>query len=870
MPPTYNRQALHELLTAAFDNEDLSTLAFIVLPDVHNDFSPAMTSRTKIEMIVKEALRHGRVPDMLAYIEQKNPYQFQQFAPRLGQTTAETGIHFYSNADYGLEQGFTGRQAELTLLQHWLTDPQHPLLALIALGGTGKSALAWQWQRTLPEADSPPAIQYIVWWSFYETGSDVRQFLGEVLTFLGDPPPPNSNPRQQLNQLRLQLQTSPTLLVLDGAERLLRAYHSLNAPYQADEQGEEGEGEEALYARDCIDPLAEALLVALAQQKGSKTVLTSRMLPRALQGRSGELLQGVRRHDLTGLSLADAEQLFREAGIRASRAEVQAVAEPVGYHPLSLRLLAGYAAHDPHTPNDLRTTARYDPTTDLLGKRQHILTCAYDSLPPTAQDLLSRLAAFRSRVSWETIEPAFSTPVPLKRSWWKQLFAKRKKEIFPLWDKTSVQADLKRLEERGFLQCTRIPHNPAQYDLHPIVRRYAYDRLRNVAETHAQLVGYFEAVPKADKVQTLADLHPAIELYHHLTRAGRYDEALRLFHDHITTPLYFQLGAYQTEIELLRALFPDGESRPPRLQQEGDRAWTLNDLGNSYSAAGQPAAAVPLFEQVNAIYKKQGDKTNLAIGLGNLAQAAQMPIGTFRAAATNLRRRIALGQEVEDRRNEAIGHREYGRLLTLCGDETASTAELETALAQLTTEKDIQWQGIVWAYRAHAALLRGEAGAAQEAAREALRLTDEYARTSYPVERDYVRVHWLLGWAALAKGELAAAHQHLDEALRRCRAINLVEQEPTILLATARLARAEARLGDAEELAEEARLMAERAGYKPNLADIHNLLAQLALDRGAHPAARTHAQRAHDYAYCDGPPYAYQSALDEAQRLLTL
>ena len=97
-----------------------------------------------------------------------------------------------------------------------------------------------------------------------------------------------------------------------------------------------------------------------------------------------------------------------------------------------------------------------------------------------------------------------------------------------------------------------------------------------------------------------------------------------------------------------------------------------------------------------------------------------------------------------------------------------------------------------------------------------------------------------------------------------------MEQEPTILLATARLARAEARLGDAEELAEEARLMAERAGYKPNLADIHNLLAQLALDRGAHPAARTHAQRAHDYAYCDGPPYAYQSALDEAQRLLTL
>ena len=88
MPPTTNRQALHELLTAAFDNSDLTTLAFIVLPDVHSQFSPAMASRTKIEMILDGALRHGRIPDLLAYIERENHYQFQQCAPRLGQTTA--------------------------------------------------------------------------------------------------------------------------------------------------------------------------------------------------------------------------------------------------------------------------------------------------------------------------------------------------------------------------------------------------------------------------------------------------------------------------------------------------------------------------------------------------------------------------------------------------------------------------------------------------------------------------------------------------------------------------------------------------------------------------------------------------------------
>ena len=69
-------------------------------------------------------------------------------------------------------------------------------------------------------------------------------------------------------------------------------------------------------------------------------------------------------------------------------------------------------------------------------------------------------------------------------------------------------------------------------------------------------------------------------------------------------------------------------------------------------------------------------------------------------------------------------------------------------------------------------------------------------------------------------------------------------------------------------MAEEARLIAERAGYRLNLAEIHNLLAQLALEEGDRAAAREHAQQAKEYAFCDGPPYSYKVAYDEAERLL--
>jgi len=728
----------------------------------------------------------------------------------------------------------------LALLDDWYQqDWDHPFLAVIGLGGIGKSALTWDWlQRQLRQGQAPPLV---VWWSFYETDGTMDRLMAQVLAHFGDDPRQFMTLRATVDRVIFRLQTNPALLILDGAERLLRAYGSLGAAYQADETegGAAGAG-----MRQCIDPVTDTLLAWLAQPglTQATTLMSSRMFPQELTGRSGGLLAGVRRHDLTGLFPDDAQELFRQAGIQATRAEVIAVAEPVGYHPLSLRLLAQTAANDPQRPGDLRAAANYDPQADLLGKRQHILSRAYDSLPETARQTLSRLAAFRSSVGWETVDAV-------------------------LGDNPQTRQDLRRLEERGLLQCARTDDAAVHYDLHPIVRRYAYARLLNGREIHAQLVSYFKAVPRPEKVQTLADLTPLIEQYHHLTRSGRYDDARVFFRDRLHNPLYYQLGAYQVYAELLRALIPDGEARPPRLQDERAQAWTLNTLANSYSLVGRPAAARPLFEQQIAIREKQGDKKNTAIGLGNLAQQ-QIAIGSFTAAATNLRRSIVLCQEIEDRLQEAVAHQLYGRLLAFCGDAAGMVAELETALAPFVEERHAQGQGVCWLYHAQAALRQGDGRTAQTASQEAFRLVDEASRQSFPFERDYVEAHWLLGWAALAVGDYGEAQARLDEALRRCRAINMVKLEPAILLAQARLARTVGQNSISANSAEEARLAAERSGYRLHLADSHNLLAQLALDKSDPAAACAHAQQAYNYALCDGPPHAYQSALDEAQRLL--
>lgn len=380
------------------------------------------------------------------------------------------------------------------------------------------------------------------------------------------------------------------------------------------------------------------------------------------------------------------------------------------------------------------------------------------------------------------------------------------------------------------------------------------------------------AAPDEEKVQSLDDLAPIIERYRHMVQAGRFDEAQNLVRGRlIPDPLYYRFGAYGTCIELLRALFPDGEDRPPRLNGEGDRAWTLNELANSYSLSGQPRRAVPLFEMQIGIREKAGDKKNHAIGLGNLA-LDQVRLGQLKAAEGNLGRRIALCREVKNEFQEAIGHQELGRLLAYRGEYAQAATELETALDSFTRLGDSQAQCVGWAYRGLRALLMGDCPAALEAARQALNIG-----TSRQNERDRIRAEWLIGAAlvAVAGGEkgrkddlLTQAEGHLTDALTRCRKINLVETEPDILLSWARWHRANGNAAEARRQAEEALSIAERSEYRLVQADGHNLLARLALDEGDKAEARKEAEAGRERAFCDGPPYTYKPALDEAERIL--
>ena len=777
---------------------------------------------------------------------------------------------------YAMPPNFTGREDERCVLSGWLHggaqnaaisgwlngDPAHPMLVLRALGGFGKSALAWQW---LNHDVDPQRWPRTVWWSFYEGDASFESFVGATLHYLsgGKIEPPAQLTKTHVLAL-LQAQTQPgTLLVLDGIERLLRAFGGIGAAYQGDEVPHDEPSE-----RESIPPLADFFLKTIVTRPDirSKALLTTRLRPHALETREGQLLVGCREEVLDQMKPADAVEFFRAQGIRGHRAEIEEACAAYGYHPLSLRLLAGVIARDFQQPGDIAVARRISIADRQIQQQHHVLEVAYDSLTPARQQLLGRIACFRSPVKYEALKALAETTDATQRV-----------------PTGSLDEDLHDLIARGLLQHDRKAN---RFDLHPIVRRYAYDRLTSTDRTaaHLRLRDYFAAVPGPDKITRLEDLTPVIELYHHHVCAGQLDEARELFRDRLCpNPLYFQLGAYALIIDLLRPLFPEGEDHPPRLNDESAQAWTLNALANACSLSGQPRRAVPLFEQSNGFAEKQGHKQNLATGLGNVAHMALRPIGALRAAEANLRRSITLCLEIKEEFVEASGHKELGRLLALRGAWAEADKELTTALELNEKQGILQSQGLVWVYRAQLALLRlrlanlgrlspdlaREGKASLALASRGLKLADESARTRYPSERDYVRAHWLLGASHRVAGERDAAEPHLLEALERCRRINSVDAEADILIDLARLRATSGEAAEAKTLATEALAIADRCGYVLQAADAHLEQAGLALIAADPKAAQHHATEARRLATCDGPPdYTYKAAYEEAGALL--
>jgi tetratricopeptide (TPR) repeat protein/transcriptional regulator with XRE-family HTH domain len=774
--------------------------------------------------------------------------------------------HPYYAHPYALQHNFTGRTHERAMLTEWLFQGREPLVALVAFGGMGKSALAWTWVQEdvlcLGERTRPAGV---LWWSFYEREASFATFLNAAVTYVscGRLNPRNLSSQYEKTQALVDLlQQQHFLLVLDGFERELRGYANRPPSIQEELVQEETHGD----PRVCTDPYAGSFLRWIAAGSSvSKVLFTTRLFPREL-----DQVIGCRRVDVSGLDAEDAVRFCRAQGVQGTRSKIENVCQTYGYHPLAIRLLTGLIVHDPDQPGDVTVAAEYSPLPEMIQREHHILSESFDAMDPHLQQLLSRIAAFRAKVDFKMI-----------------------RRISPFESGGQLKRGLRELIERGFLSFDRVR---AVFDLHPVVRQYAYGRLQQKQEIHAILASHFQSIcglhlptdqteegqavgilrarsigsgiPSQGSVESLSLL---IECYHHSIGAGQFDRAFTLYAQHLANQLHHSLGAYPIIIELLQA-FLDNETAFSKLDRR-KQAWVLDALAQAYSATGNPEHAIHLLYDSIKIDRKLGEKERLASALWNLA-VQQLELGRLAASEQSLQESIATAEEITDLFDQAKAHQYFALLRSYQGLFEEASQHLQQALFLFKSIDEVAQEGAVWAYQSLCALLAGKYPEANVSARLARDLAEvkQY-------ERDVIRAEWLLGrtYTFLVQVEneraedyLQQAEWHLREALTRCRHIDMVDYEADLLLAWVHLHHLRGEQQQAQSCVTEALAIVNRADFRVLRADIHNAFAVLELEDDHKREAVQHAEAALVDATCDSESYCYKKAQNEARRILNL
>ena len=286
---------------------------------------------------------------------------------------------------------FVGRDAELAALHASWHDGFRGVLALVGLGGAGKTALAARFVDALLAPGAPPRPDGLFVWSFYQR-PDAGMFLQEAFQYFGRgaAPPATAKGSGILHLLHEALAMGgPHLLVLDGLERVQRQ----------ESTGTYGQIE---------DPLLKGLLIRIAEGLGHATALVTSRFP--LTDLTQWQEQGYRRFDVTGLDPDAARDLLRQHGVRGDDSTLTALIEAYGAHALTLDHLGGLIGQfldgDARRAPEAPTLA--DPGSDRQALRLGRLLRAYEQhLPPMELALLCRLCLLRQSVTEAQIGQLF-------------------------------------------------------------------------------------------------------------------------------------------------------------------------------------------------------------------------------------------------------------------------------------------------------------------------------------------------------------------------------------------------------------------------------------------------------------------------------
>lgn len=276
---------------------------------------------------------------------------------------------------------FYGRAAELATLERWIIQERCRLVALLGIGGIGKTALSVKLAEQIQDK-----FEYVIWRSLHNAPS-LESLLADLVQFLSNQQEPDlpDDINSLISRSLDYLKKHRCLIILDNAETILCSH--------ATQEGCVGYG--ALFKR-----IGES-------RHQSCLVLTSREKPKEVALLEGEIFP-VRSLQLPGLAPAEGREIFRGKGkFSGAEADWQALIHSYAGNPLALKIVA----------TTIRDLFGSDISNFLsqgavvFGDIQNLLDQQWSQLSPLEAEIMYWLAINREPVAIAELKSDLVSPI---------------------------------------------------------------------------------------------------------------------------------------------------------------------------------------------------------------------------------------------------------------------------------------------------------------------------------------------------------------------------------------------------------------------------------------------------------------------------
>jgi len=471
------------------------------------------------------------------------------------------------------------------------------ILLISGISGVGKTTLA----RGLVET-RPANIPLPFWFDFSKNmDATLGDILEKVAGYMNTPDIAKFKDERRdagqddINRLTDKLEKESVWVVFDNFETILddRYFH---------------------------DPGLDLLFTSLRfNTHKAKIIVTSRTLPILKNGES--LVDEVEEEaqELKGLKLDFAIDYLNKNGFgEVEREKLKELTIGVDGHPLALKLLVQlvkkFSIND--TLNDLSMFQKRKEDTIKKARR------LFEKLAGDEKELLERVSVFRKPESLDAIKSMFT-------------------------DETSGDA-IDKLLDKSLLETD----HRGTYWLHPLVREFAYDDLKDKIEIHKRAYECYLSLPLPETRTKKEDVQTLIEAHYHACMAKEYDRAADIIFNYELHEDLDRWGSYRTLIELCSGVLPKDHFRDKILLNNiSTQGAVLGNLGIAFRNLGVVEKAIEYYEQVLVIAQKIEDRQSEGTALGSLG-SAYSDLGEVDKAIEYHEQALMIVREIGGRLNE--------------------------------------------------------------------------------------------------------------------------------------------------------------------------------------------------------------------------